>query len=357
MKNTCHNILIKIIYFIFICSGFQTNYAEQFHSTHTEVAIQSFIEGIESKPLILSNHDQSKHPKLTPISGSVYELLEKAQHSILIMTFSLLDERTFDLLNQKATEGINIQVVIDKDHMPPSGKLHTSIKVGTRKVGEGHLHHKILVVDQAYIWLGSANFSEHGYRDYKNLVIAYYDPLMGEVLYQEAQHILDQTERKALYPLSSYTGEQKIELYILPHNQPKTPKKIETEMNQIGQLKLLELIRNAKERIRISVCIWTYKDACRALIEAHQRGVKVEVVTEMMNEEPIQLMIASGIPVQNPPLFHHKWMLVDDKILLNGSPNWSMNAFSRSDESFVVLYDLTDEQLMQMEEIWKSIWK
>ncbi len=47
-------------------------------------------------------------------------------------------------------------------------------------------------------------------------------------------------------------------------------------------------------------------------------------------------------------------MLVDHEILLNGSPNWSMNAFSRSDESFVVIYDLTVEQLNALESSLKA---
>lgn len=61
------------------------------------------------------------------------------------------------------------------------------------------------------------------------------------------------------------------------------------------------------------------------------------------------MLIQSGINVKQGKNLHYKFMLVDHEIFLDGSPNWSMNAFSRSDESFIVLYDLTEKQLQSLE--------
>ncbi len=306
---------------------------------------RAFIEDIEQVPLILGNHDLSYNS----LQGSVYELLNNAQDSILIISFTFSDSEVIRIVNQKASEGINVQLIIDRDHLSFNGQLHPSIQIGTRAQGEGHLHHKILVVDHEYIWLGSANFTQSAFTNSKNLAIAFFSPEIGAQLYQEALDIASSSPRVNTTPLSCLFGNQLLELYVLPHNAPEAPRRTETTMNEIGKQKLISLIDNAKHHIKISVDVWTYKDASRSVINAMKRGVKVDVVVGSTADEAVKMLIQSGINVKQGKNLHYKFMLVDHEILLNGSPNWSMNAFSRSDESFIVLYDLTEKQLQSLE--------
>jgi len=114
----------------------------------------AFTKNIKNTPLILSNHDLGQNA----LCESVYELVEGAQSSILLMSFTFSDQRLIKLLNQKAAAGIEVQLVLDRDHLQDSKAfLHHAIKVGTRQTGEGHVHHKIVVVDRAYIKLSSFN--------------------------------------------------------------------------------------------------------------------------------------------------------------------------------------------------------
>jgi hypothetical protein len=80
-----------------------------------------------------------------------------------------------------------------------------------------------------------------------------------------------------------------------------------------------------------------------------KRGIMVDVVVGSTADEAVKMLIQSGINVKQGKNLHYKFMLVDHEIFLNGSPNWSMNAFSRSDESFTVLYNLTEKQLQSLE--------
>jgi phosphatidylserine/phosphatidylglycerophosphate/cardiolipin synthase-like enzyme len=267
----------------------------------------------------------------------------------LILSFTFSDPEVIRIVNQKASEGIDVQLIIDRDHMGFNGQLHPSIKIGTRALGEGHLHHKILVVDHAYIWLGSANFTTSAFTNSKNLSIGFYSPEIGVQLYQEALDIASSNPRVSSGFLSCSFGDQRLELYVLPYNAPEAPRPTETTMNEMGKQKLLSLIDKAKQHIKISVDVWTYKDASRAVINAMNRGVKVDVVVGGLNDEAVKMLIKSGVNVKQGRNLHHKFLLVDHEILLNGSPNWSMNAFSRSDESFIVLYDLTEKQLKDLE--------
>lgn len=313
---------------------------------------ESFVENIEHTPLILSNHDVTQNA----LSDSVYELINQAESSILLMSFTFTDSALINIINQKASDGIDVHLVIDRDHMGElKSILHPSIKMGTRRTGEGHMHHKVIVVDRSYIWLGSANFTPSGMAGSKNLAIGYYSPEIGEELHQEASHIESQGQRQGITPLFSYYGNQLLELYILPHNQPERLSLVETSMNEIAKQKLINLFDNAQHHINISIEQLTFKDASRALIRAHQRGVIVEVFTAHLNDDAVKLLINEGMNVKLGHKIHHKFALVDNKVLLNGSPNWSMNAFSRSDESFIVLNNISPEQLAVMNSVWQSI--
>lgn len=300
----------------------------------------SFINGIENSPQIYSNHDLQNNS----LQGSAYELLKNAQSSILILSFTFTDQEVIRIVNQKASEGIDVQLVIDRDHIG-SYIFHPSVQIHTRSYGEGHLHHKILVVDHTYVWLGSSNFTPSGLATSKNLAIGFYSPDIATKLHQEALAIASIQQRSSSNPFSCSFKDQLLELYILPHNALEAPTPTESLMNEQGKQKLISLIDNAKHNLKISVDVWTYKDASRAVINAKQRGVKIDIVVGNTTDDAVKLMIQNGISVVKGKDLHYKFMLIDGKTLLNGSPNWSMNAFSRSDESYIVLYNLSEDQM------------
>ncbi|WP_158308672.1 phospholipase D-like domain-containing protein [Parachlamydia acanthamoebae] len=116
------------------------------------------------------------------------------------------------------------------------------------------------------------------------------------------------------------------------------------------------MIDDAKSSIKVAMNVWSYKDISRALVRAKQRGVDVQIVTIQSNklQEAIAILTSGGIPIKWSES-HYKWMLVDDYTFVNGSPNWTVNGFSRSDESFIVLYDLSSEQLSVIYSMWNHL--
>ncbi len=302
-------------------------------------------------PIIVSNHDAGQNS----LQKSVYDLLNKADSSILLMSFTFSDPEVIKIINSKASAGVDVQLIVDRDHLSGlASYMHPSVKIGTRTIGEGHMHHKILVVDRSLIHLGSANFTHNSIAGSKNLAIIFESQDLAAALHLESEHIASHTARDPTQPLLCFFDNQLLELYILPHNQPQSSRRSETALNEAAKQKLLGLINSATQHIQISVETWTFKDASRALIMAQQRGVQVQVVTANLQEEAVKLLIQSGIAVKQGRNLHQKFMLIDNKTLLNGSPNWTMNAFSRSDESFIVLYDLSEDQTDVMKGVLES---
>lgn len=78
-----------------------------------------------------------------------------------------------------------------------------------------------------------------------------------------------------------------------------------------------------------------------ALINAHNRGVKVRVFTENSNaeEKDIQRLLKEGIPVRddgdNDGYMHHKFVVVDQRYVWTGSYNTTYNGAYKNDNNVV----------------------
>lgn len=212
------------IFLLLTCCINLTAFSQNSSSIVCQTAVQtSFIEEIESHPIILSNHLPVATGHYNPINGSIYELLDKAQSSILIFTFTFNDPKTGKVLNEKAAQGLKIKIVLDRAHIGNlKTSLHFSIEIITRELREGHVHHKMLIVDEAFVWNGSPNFSAEGILSAKNASIAYYDPVAAAALHHEALCIERKAKRNQAAPISTVIGNQLLELYLLPHTEPNT---------------------------------------------------------------------------------------------------------------------------------------
>src|SRR5262245_23426573 len=96
----------------------------------------------------------------TSLRHELVDSVQKAKKSLLFFTFTFSDPGLLSLINEKAKEGLDVTVVIDKEHtLPIKQAAHPSITILTRAQGEGRVHHKILCIDNEEVWLGSLNFT------------------------------------------------------------------------------------------------------------------------------------------------------------------------------------------------------
>lgn len=87
----------------------------------------------------------------------------------------------------------------------------------------------------------------------------------------------------------------------------------------------------------------------RELIEAKKRGVKVGVILEVKegkdrtserNLQAGKILSSKGVEVIYDPLFkttHAKWMVVDEKLSLVGSTNWTYYALTNNNEVSILI--------------------
>ncbi len=127
-------------------------------------------------------------------------------------------------------------------------------------------------------------------------------------------------------------------------------------------LKVIQLIDSANESIDIAVYSFTLDSIGDAVIRAKKRGVKVRVVTEKQQVSQYSeywKLLNEGIEVfndSNSAFMHDKFAVIDGKIVLTGSYNWSRQATERNNENLIIIYseEIASEYEKEFEKIFEE---
>jgi phosphatidylserine/phosphatidylglycerophosphate/cardiolipin synthase-like enzyme len=125
---------------------------------------------------------------------------------------------------------------------------------------------------------------------------------------------------------------------------------------------IIKLIDSAQRYVHVAVYSFTLDCIRDALIRARDRGVEVKVVMERDQADEkgseYESLLRAGVDVRldgNPYLMHHKFMVIDGKIVVTGSYNWSYGAEERNDENLVVISSPDIAKLYEAE--FNRIWR
>lgn len=108
--------------------------------------------------------------------------------------------------------------------------------------------------------------------------------------------------------------------------------------------KIVDLINNSKDSIKISMYNFSYKKFAKELADASKKGVKIQVVLDekkvkedndiykYLKDNNIEVIIADK-------KLHTKIALFDNKIALIGSLNWTKESFEENYEMLLLSND------------------
>jgi phosphatidylserine/phosphatidylglycerophosphate/cardiolipin synthase-like enzyme len=124
---------------------------------------------------------------------------------------------------------------------------------------------------------------------------------------------------------------------------------------------IIKELQKAHKSIDIAMYSFTSREIAHALIEAKKREVKIRIALD-----PAQIkdqysksryLISRGFSVKfhmGPGLMHDKFVVIDDRVVLSGSYNWTITADKRNAENLLVI---TDKGLAgKYEKQFKLIW-
>ena len=107
---------------------------------------------------------------------------------------------------------------------------------------------------------------------------------------------------------------------------------------------LIKHIDASKKTIKVMAYGFTAMPLSDALVKAHRRGVKVQLLQDEKssgnNVDAVNQLIAAGIEVRSDgkhAIQHNKVMLLDDDIVITGSYNFTKSAEVRNAENIIIL--------------------
>ena len=139
---------------------------------------------------------------------------------------------------------------------------------------------------------------------------------------------------------------------------------MQTVIGQEFPTKVIPLIDGAKSNIRIVVFDWRWyandpgssvQLFNQAIIRAARRNVQVKAICNF--ESVVSALIACGCVARKlttKNLVHVKLIIIDDKIVVIGSHNFTQNAFTTNHEASVIFEDTENSQILIkfFDELW-----
>lgn len=319
LKKTFWTALIGILLSVILCAGYSLKPIE-LPSTQN--------------PVIIYTNDTRDDLQMTTLQA-----INKAETSIYMVIYSLNDAKIIKALKKKSEEGIIVTVIYDAK---ASKGVASRLGRGVKKVPikqKGLMHRKIIVIDDNHVWIGSANMTQTSLRMHNNLMIGIENPEL-------AKFIQKSEGSKIKLTLGSQTGE----LWLFP------------EAND-GPDKLKEMIRSAKKSIKVAMFTWTRNDLAYEIVKAHKRGIKATVILDRssatsVSSKVMEILKQGGVDLRISPgdvLLHHKTMIIDDETLVTGSANWTLSAFSKNSDCFLILSPLSSEQKVKLQKMWEFL--
>ena len=127
-------------------------------------------------------------------------VLESARESIYFLAYSFTSNQLGEIFRQKAAEELTVAGVMDEEQVRSNqGTEYDPFRQADLDVRldgiDGLMHHKVFIIDESIVVLGSYNFSQNAeQRNDENLLIIY-DPVIAEQFLFEFQRIQQQAQR------------------------------------------------------------------------------------------------------------------------------------------------------------------
>lgn len=125
---------------------------------------------------------------------------------------------------------------------------------------------------------------------------------------------------------------------------------------------ILRGIQQAQKSILVAAYSFTSKPISTALLEAHNRGISVQVIADKKSNSgkysAVTFLANHGVPVRvngNYQIFHHKFMVIDGLHVETGSFNYSAAAVNRNAENVLMIWN-TKEIAEKYTQQWNILW-
>lgn len=135
-----------------------------------------------------------------------------------------------------------------------------------------------------------------------------------------------------------------------------------TNLQGSSLLTLMESIQSARHSLDVCMFTMACKELGEVLIKAHRDRITVRVITDAEQTgaygSQIKKLRRAGIRVRMDKttfFMHHKFVVVDNKVLVNGSLNWTNQGVCGNQENVLITNnsELVQPFVKQFEHLWQ----
>ena len=278
------------------------------------------------------------------VAGRLIEKINAAQTSIHIAAFEFNLTPVAEALIAAKQRGVDIRWVTDDEHgleadeEPDRGQFAMLQDAGIEVRSDTRsalMHNKFWIFDGQIVWTGSTNVTENGVFDQDNNVIVIQSPELAAIYEREFQEMWD----GEFGPRSPSTLDQQ----VVTVNGSRIVVVFTSEDPALENA-IVPIVQSATRSIRFLAFSFTDFPLADAMSQRFKTGVDVAGVFEKVGSETeaaeLRTLMCRSVPVKqdgNPGFLHHKVIVVDERIVITGSLNFSTNAEENNDENVIII--------------------
>ncbi|HPH95065.1 MAG TPA: phospholipase D-like domain-containing protein [Anaerolineaceae bacterium] len=261
-----------------------------------------------------------------------------AKKSVDVAIYNLSLSTLSEALRAAHKKGVAVRVVMESDNMD-NDAYDALKKAGVKMVGdrrEALMHDKYVIIDGKEVWTGSPNFTRTSFYSDNNNLIRIRSTRLAEAY---------QADFNAMFDVDRFGTEKQNQIAITSATVEGTPIEIFFSPGSGADERIVELLNQAQESINFMAYSFTSDDMANAIYARAKAGVEVAGV---MDASQIQSNIGTEyaffkrkkLDVRedgNSGLMHHKVIIIDKKIVILGSYNFTASAENNNDENLLII--------------------
>lgn len=285
------------------------------------------------------------------------QAIRDAQFSVDAAIYHLNLWSIRDALLAAHDAGVMVRVVAESDNLDEV-EIQELRDAGIEVLGdrrESLMHNKFMVIDGLEVWTGSMNFTVNGaYRNDNNLIhirssqlAQNYTTEFEEMFVQDM--FGDDVIAHTPHPNLNIDGTT-VETYFSPDDN--------TDAH------IISAIQSAEENIYFLAFSFTSDPIAEALLERSAAGMDVAGVFEESQYfsntgGEFDYLSEAGLDVRldgNDQNMHHKVFIIDGKIVITGSYNFSRSAEEHNDENTLIIYssEVAAQYMAEFERVFEK---
>jgi phosphatidylserine/phosphatidylglycerophosphate/cardiolipin synthase-like enzyme len=282
--------------------------------------------------------------------GSVDDIVSAsitaARQSIDVAVRSMSLDSITKALMTAARRGVAVRVITETDSLMARSNFQTLRDAGIPVIDDqqpGLMNNKFIVIDHALVWTGSVDYNISGvFREYNSL-IRVSSPEMAADYTKEFDEMFVNNQFGRLvvpetpYPSVTIQGTQ-VDVMFSP--------------DDIVVDRLSTLLGEAQQSIYFLAYSFGSNDLGNVIRERASQGIAVggvlesdQVTSEQANPnqvDELNLFRQAGVDIRldgQPEVMNHKIMIIDGKIVIVGSYDFTNRAENENDENVLIIYN------------------